>query len=244
MSNCSAGVDTVQDTVAPGAASYTVPVKGTITSWSTIVVPPAGVRGTLKVFRRTPVPTLFQAVGHAGPEAFNSLGVLSFPASIRVEPGDLLGLHAVDTLKCALVSQASLVRFEAPSDIADGQTGTLGDSGPGLLAVQATVVPDNSFSRSGKVKLNEKKGTATATFNLPNPGDLTGSGKGAKSSSASAVASKNVPAGPAKLKIRAKGSKLATLNRTGKVTLKLTITYTPTGGDPNRQKLKVNLLKR
>src|SRR3954463_1397870 len=50
---------------------------------------------------------------------------------------------------------------------------------------------------------NKKKGTATITVNLPDPGELVGSGKGVKASSAGqAVTSKSAPAGPAKLVIK------------------------------------------
>lgn len=245
ISSCGANLDLVQANVAPGSNPYTVPASGTITSWSTIAVAPAGVRATLKVFRRTADPTMFQAVGFDGPETLTPLGTLTFPAHIPVKPGDLLGLHAVDTLKCAFASAGSQVRY-GTADAQAGQTATLGMVGDNtLLDIQATLVPDNGFSRVGKVKLNTKKGTASATFDLPNPGVLTGSGGGAKVTSSEAAASKKIPAaGRAKLVIKAKGAKLRTLNQSGKVTLKLTIKYTPTGGDRRTQKLKVKLLKR
>jgi hypothetical protein len=46
-----------------------------------------------------------------------------------------------------------------------------------------------------------------------------------------------------KLTIKAKGKKKGTLNETGKVKVNPKITYTPTGGDPTTQSIKVKLKK-
>ncbi len=46
------------------------------------------------------------------------------------------------------------------------------------------------------------------------------------------MVSKAVTPGAAKLLIKAKGKKRSTLNATGKVKLNVSVTYTPTGGDP------------
>jgi hypothetical protein len=60
----------------------------------------------------------------------------------------------------------------------------------------------------------------------------------------SAIISKTVSARVVKLKIRAKGKQKAILNETGKVKVKPKITYTPTGGDPSTQSIKVKLKKK
>ena len=58
-------------------------------------------------------------------------------------------------------------------------------------------------------------------------------GKGAKvARAAGAVTSKAVSAGKVQLLIKAKGKKKKKLNETGKVKLKVAVTYTPTGGHP------------
>ena len=100
------------------------------------------------------------------------------------------------------------------------------------------VTPTSDFTQSG-LQRNKKKGTATLTFNVPNPGELTASGKGVKA--AGAVASKGVAAGQAQLMIKAKGKKKRKLNETGKVKLAVAVTYAPTGGDPRIQSLTVKL---
>jgi hypothetical protein len=105
------------------------------------------------------------------------------------------------------------------------------------------VKPPNAFT-VGRAALNRRRGTATLTVNIPFAGELTASGKGVRSASAArAVTSKSVPAGAAQLLIRAVGKKKRKLNETGKVKLNVAVTYTPTGGDPATQSLKLRLKK-
>jgi hypothetical protein len=92
---------------------------------------------------------------------------------------------------------------------------------------------------------NKKKGTATITGNVSFPGELIGTGKGVKASSAGgAVISKSVGAGQAQLVIKAKGKKRKKLNRKGKAKVTVTVTYTATGGSPTTQSVKVKLKKK
>ena len=105
------------------------------------------------------------------------------------------------------------------------------------------VKPSNAVTL-GAITRNKKKGTATLPVNVPNPGELTGSGNGVKASSAGAVISKSVGAGQAQLLIKAKGKKKKQLNLKGKVKLSVAVTYTPTGGDPSTQSVKVRLKKK
>ena len=74
----------------------------------------------------------------------------------------------------------------------------------------AALTPVNTFS-VGKTQLNRKKGTATLSFEVPNAGELTGSGKGAKVASG-ARSSKAVQARTATLLVKAKGKKKRKLN--------------------------------
>jgi hypothetical protein len=105
-------------------------------------------------------------------------------------------------------------------------------------------IVSNSFTIA-TIARNKKKGTATVTLNIPDAGELVGSGKGVKASSAGmAVTSKSVGTGQAKLVVKAKGKKRRKLNETGKVKLSLAITFTPTGGKPRTQSLKVKLKKK
>lgn len=73
------------------------------------------------------------------------------------------------------------------------------------MNITAVFEPTNAFTL-GKVSRNNKKGTATVSATIPNPGELTGSGKGVKVVSA-AVISKSVTPGEVKLTIKAKSKK-------------------------------------
>jgi hypothetical protein len=238
-------VDVVQTTVTSGN-TYVVPATGTLTSWSHHDLPAGGQQVTMKIFRKVADPATYQAVGHDGPRPLAGGTLNTFPTSIAVKSGDLLGLNLLSPTgtRCVFTAlPADRILGRMPG-LADGASGEFPlDEGGLRLNVSAVVEPSNSFTL-GKAKLNKKKGTASLTVNVPNPGELTGSGKGAKVANA-AVISKTVSApGKVKLTIRAKGKKQKTLNETGKVKVKPKITYTPTGGDPNTQSVKVKLKKR
>jgi hypothetical protein len=240
--NCDAGLDLVQLGVTSGN-QYMVPGNGTITSWT---VDGLGDRGvlTMKIFRKVSDSARFQVVGHAGPQSRTAGGTTAntFPANIRVRAGDLLGLHTVTATPCAFKDPGGRPAVFS-GDLADGDTAMFELRAEFVLNIQAVFVPDNTFSL-GRTTLNKKRGTATLTVSVPNPGELTGSGKDVKVASA-AVISKTVTApGDVKLTIRAKGKQKRKLNDTGKVTVKPRITYTPTGGDPSTQSRKLKLRKK
>jgi hypothetical protein len=220
-----------------------VPGHGTITSWT---VEPAGDRGTLtmKIFRKLGDPPRFQVVGHAGPQTRTLGGVAgnTFPANVRVRPGDLLGLHTVTATPCAFKDPGGRPAVFS-GDLADGEAAEFELGVEFDLDIQAVFVPDNTFILGGTTR-NKKRGTATLTVNIPNPGELTGSGKDVKVAG-TAVISKTVTApGDVKLTIRAKGKKKRKLNDTGKVKVNPKITYTPTGGDPSTQSKNLKLKKK
>jgi hypothetical protein len=103
--------------------------------------------------------------------------------------------------------------------------------------------PSNAFTL-GATQRNKEKGTATLNITFPNPGELTVSGNGlAAASAGQATIAQAVSAGPAGVLIKAKGTKKAKLNRTGKVKLDVAITYTPTNGTANTQTVRVKLEK-
>jgi hypothetical protein len=163
-----------------------------------------------------------------------------------VQPGDVLGLNqasGLDGTACIFAvpgEPPSLVRL---GNLADGDSGDFVPSSSDLRNnVSAVFVPTNTFSL-GATTRDKKKGTATITATVPNPGELTASGNGVKA--AAAVISKVIPApGTAQLLIKAKGKKKRKLNETGKVKLRVDVTYTPTGGDPSTQSKKLRLQKR
>ncbi len=244
---CAPNNDWAQLSVGSGTP-YVVPGDGTITSWSHSAGAGAGQTMTLKIWRQVVAATTYTAVGHDGPRALAPGAINTFSANIPVKAGDLLGFHS------GAVAPAACLSAIIPGDTVLGRFGDAADGEPedftpfsrhlNITAVFEPAKPSNSVT-FGKVRRNTKKGTATLTVNVPNPGELTASGRGAKVARASgAVTSKAVSAGNVQLRIKAKGKKKRKLNKTGKVKLKVAVTYTPTGGDPNTQSRKLKLKKR
>jgi hypothetical protein len=108
--------------------------------------------------------------------------------------------------------------------------------------------PPSNVITLGKVKPNTANGTATLSVTVPGAGVLTLSGKGIKSQRAGAaglrVGKPVAGAGTVKLKIKAKGKTLKQLKAHGKVTVKVTVTFTPTGGTARSETKKVKLKLR
>ena len=124
---------------------------------------------------------------------------------------------------------------------APGTSVTHAYSAPGTYQVTATAVdaggtpasaggaiaisPSYAF-KVGKQKRNVKKGTATLTVDVSGPGQVAVSGKKVKRKSKHAAR-----AGSVTLAIVAKGKALKQLNQKGKAKVRVTVTFTPDGGD-------------
>jgi hypothetical protein len=247
-SGSTANNDLLQIAVTSGA-SYTVPENGTITSWSHNAEA-SSTSVTLKIYRKTRDPNFYKVIGLDGPQPLTGGKVNSFTVSIPVQAGDVLGATQITGPVDLLFSAAPGDQFLShaftppPFGLGLGDEGSFtGPNAGARLNLAAVLQPSNTVG-VGNTSFNKKKGTATLNLNLPNPGDLTASGKGVKASSdRGAVVSKSVGAGAVQLLVKAKGSQLKTLNSTGKVKLKVTLTYTPQNGSPGTQTVKVKLRK-
>lgn len=197
----------------------------------------------MKVFRPVAFPAVYMAVGHDGPQPLASGTLNTFPANVPVKPGDVLGLNSYSPHNTAcfrVVSGDSTL--QRMGTLADGQSGDFNTGSNQRLNISAVVAPANAFTL-GDVRRNKKKGTAILTVDVPNPGELALSGTGVKGARARAAAT--VPAaGKVALLVKPKGKKKRKLNETGKVKVTLSITYTPTGGEPRTQAKKLKLKKR
>lgn len=101
--------------------------------------------------------------------------------------------------------------------------------------------PVNTLT-AGKPKLNKKNGTARVPATVADAGQLTLSGKGVKTASASKSVAVAGP-GTVNLTVKPKGKTRKKLNSTGKATVNVKITFTPTGGTPNAVTKKIKLKK-
>jgi hypothetical protein len=104
--------------------------------------------------------------------------------------------------------------------------------------MNAVIEPRNAFS-FGKVARDGNKGTATVSVRVPNAGTLVVGGNEVRRASQTVSAP-----GVVRVKIGAKGKKLRTLNKTGKMKVAAKVTFTPTGGDPKARSTSVQLKKR
>jgi hypothetical protein len=250
----SSNYDFLQQSVSSGN-SYTVPAAGgvtvwTMTSWSHFAGPGDGQMLKMKVFRKVGEPYRYQAVVHDGPRDLAPGVINTFPTSLGVKAGDILGSNSVnagDVFNACLFGSGlgDVHRELANQDLADGQSADFSLDDNLRLNVRAELTPTNTFTL-GAITRNKKKGTARQRVTVPNPGTLRVSGKDVKAASAGARAAVTVPAagGTVQLPIRAKGKRKRELNSTGKVKVKPTITYTPSGGTPLTRKPKVKLLKK
>jgi hypothetical protein len=116
-----------------GGPSYAIPTAGVLTSWSVNEGPGTGSL-TLKVFR--PIgPGLYQIVGHDGPRPLTPNTLNTFPVSIPVAAGDVVGLSV-------LAGEATNCAFETglEGDVVGYAKGSAGDG--------ATIAEENSFKES------------------------------------------------------------------------------------------------
>jgi hypothetical protein len=241
---CGAQLEVLQPTVTSGN-QFVVPSTGgvtawRVTSWSTRATSDPNQSIAMKIFRKVGDPDRYMVVGHEGPHTMTT-GINTFTANFPVNSGDVLGLHSATTNNSCAIQTADSLLFRQNSNLADGESGDFLTDDPFRVNATAEVTPSNDFT-FGKLK-RKNNGTAILNVNVPNPGELSASGKGVKGSAA-AVAAKQVSAGTAKLRIRAKGKKKAKLGDTGKVTVKPKISFTPTGGTAFTLTRKVKLRRK
>lgn len=232
--------DVLQPSVTGGAHLYVAKQAGTITSWSTRAAAGPDQSYTLKVFRRTTDPDIFRVIGRSGPHTLSS-GLNTFPASVPVSSGDLLGFNvngAPNACNFDVPGDSVLVRT---GNLADGASGTFTPLADSRLNLSAVLVPTNGFS-FGAVTRDRRTGTATLEIQLSNPGAVTLSGKGLKKTGRR---TKTVAvAGTVRFGVAAGGGRKKKLNRKGEVSVPLAATFTPTGGDPATQTIQLKLKKK
>lgn len=93
--------------------------------------------------------------------------------------------------------------------------------------------------RIGQARRNARRGTARLPVTVPDPGTLTLTGAGARTSIVNPAS-----AGAATLVIKARGRKRRKLNRKGRATLTLAVAYVPNGLSPSSETIAVRLRKR
>jgi hypothetical protein len=174
-------------------------------------------------------------------------GTYTFPLNLTIHAGDQIAMDADSGQQImwrAPLTGAASHEFN-PSPLDGESTAPPVFTNPDFdHTFNAVLNATNSFTL-GAVTRDKKKGTATVQVQVSNPGQLIGAGSGVSVASVGARESQAVSGpGPATLTVRATGKKKRTLKRIGKVKLNLSITFTPTGGDPNTLPLEVKLKKK
>jgi hypothetical protein len=175
-------------------------------------------------------------------------GIYTFPGpGPTINVWDVIGVDvtSTDTLSVACGNGAYYDAFRPV--LPDGGPLTVAlSNAPCELMVNAEVQPSSVFKFS-KLQGNFKKGIAWLTVSVPGPGELSLSGNGVRKAvgPTDARASMKVDAaGDVKLKVVPKGRAKGTLEESGRVKLKVNVTFTPIGGDPATESVKVKLKKK
>ncbi len=132
--------------------------------------------------------------------------------------------------------EASVVPF-APALVGTVGSCPVAGFNPPAKTAPTTGAPATAFSL-GKAKVHTKNGTATLGVTVPAAGKVKLSGKGVKGATVNAKA-----AGAVNLTVKASGKAAQKLAKTGKVKVKVSVTFTPTGGSPTTHSKTVTLTK-
>ena len=143
-----------------GGASYAVPTSGVLTSWSTNEGPGSGSLG-LKVFRPLGGGA-YQVVGHDGPRPLTPNSLNTFPTSIPVQAGDIVGAAVPGGPAVSCVFFTGLA-----GDVIGYREGLAGDGqsisqentyGEERLNISATLLPPPTISSLGPAEGSIKGG--------------------------------------------------------------------------------------
>ena len=236
---CTSNHDYLQPSVT-GGNLYIARAAGTITSWSTNVAGAGAQSYAFKVLRRTSDPDAFRVVGQAVEHTL-APGLNTFPVSVPVESGDMIGLHVDGGPQNSCVFQMpgdAVLRSQSSGDLATGQSALFTPVPDVRLNLSAVLEPSNGFTITG-IGRNPRNGTARLSAVLSNPGLATLSGMGLRSRRATRAV-----AGSVSLKVVTTGKRRRKLSRTGRLNVPVTVTFWPTGGGPASQTVTVKLRQR
>ena len=236
--------DWLEPTVTAGAGYVVTPQSGVfaleISSWSHNAAPSPAV-GALKfkIFRKVGEPATYKVIAHDGPHNLTAGSLNTFQTHIPVEVGDVIGINSAQPAATACsffdATETPLIRI---GDLADNESGDFGNQTEKDVNVSAVVSP-SSVVTLGDTTRNKKKGTATLVVNVPNPGTLSASGQGVRSSTLTA-GSPDVE----QLVVRAKGKARKKLASRGKAKVTVQLNFTPDGGFANTQAIPLTLKKK
>jgi hypothetical protein len=231
---------TIVNTAVPSdtaAGGLTSPVNGTVTSWRFKSITLGG-SIALRILRPLSGNS-FTGAGTSASVASNGTTSAQgpFATSLPIKLGDHVGLNASAMQTALIDTPATQLYWNAPT-LGDGQTAE-GTAGTREVAVQAVVEPTNTVTFGAPTR-NKKKGTATVTMAVPNPGTLSYGGFCVKVAGPSSVTT----AGDFPLTVRACGKQKKTLKKKGKVRVAFNVGFTPISGQFGATNESVTLRKK
>jgi hypothetical protein len=226
------------------------PTDGTIVSFGmkTGVLSGANETATFRVARESGFTTEMTGAGTGPTITLHQPGSYSFPASLPIKAGDFVGIDTSSTRASAALptcgnppNSGGYFTYH-PVLTNGGPFQPLDANSTCELLVQATIQPSSVFGFNPKqVYKVSKKFKIVLPIELPGPGGIKVSGKGLARAPVKRTVSE---AGTAKLSLKLAAKKLRRLEVKGKGGLKVTVTFTPVGGDPGTQTFKLKLKAR
>jgi hypothetical protein len=244
-SACAGGVCTFAiGALAPdrqAAGGIASPVNGTVTTWRIRAGISSG-PAALRVVR--PLAGGLYSSGGATSQVTPATDAIStYAAQLPIQRGDLIGVDccgASSTFFTASGPPTSRLDFE-PGPLADGPGTAPVDSDGFEVLINADIEPTSAFTVA---KGRQKKGGAiTMIAQLPNVGTLTAEGTKMKPRLLKASSAEAGP-GPVSVTLATTKAAKARLAERGRVKLGVKVTFTPMGGSPATQTLKVKLRKK
>src|SRR5262249_13751078 len=183
------------------SGGLTSPVNGTVTLW--------------RVLSTTSAQGGFQVVHPLGGGLFTGGGstpifvipgnVLStYALAVPIRIGDYIGIISQFGLRVATSDPAPhFLQWQPPLPDVGPPSMPVTDSNGDEVAFNGDINQTNAFTL-GSATRDKKRGTATLTVNVPNPGQLSAAGKGVSASAANSGKAVAAP-GPATLLVRATG---------------------------------------
>jgi hypothetical protein len=229
----------IQPTVTSGLP-YTMPVAGRITSWSTAANGTSNQALILKIFR--PVGgASYRLVAHDGARALTPSSLNTFPTSLQVKAGDIIGVDAFATpnapVGCTYDVSGDSAWTSFPSDPDEGDQAVFTAVPNTRVNASVQLDPSSAFSFAGTTR-NKKKGQATTSVSLPGSGTVAIDGTGltaqARHADGGTVALGVIPNKKTRKRLLAKGKARVTAS----------VTFTPDGGTANTQSQPVKLILR
>ncbi len=222
---------TMAQAALPGALVAS-PVNGTVVRWRIKAHPAGPGPFNLRVLRPLGTAALF--LGTSAPESAPGGAIKESGTSLPISIGDLIGVDSPGGAAIEFVDAPGASRQVWGTIPANGATASPISSQEVENFLNADIEPTSTVTVA-KPKA-DKKGTATLTVTVPNPGALAVTGRLVKSATAAPTAP-----GLVELKLRPTPKTRARLREKGKARGRVQVSFTPSFGQASSQSVRLKL---